>query len=161
MSKVRSKDTSTELQVRKAIHRAGFRYRLHRSDLPGKPDVVLSRYHVALFVHGCFWHRHGCKRTTSPTTNADFWSKKFRRTIDRDRMATQELHDLGWTTIVIWECQLRADTIRLIDRLTAIKEAFVSTGNARQSLGLQQPDAASAQRSIYTSKTSGRCRQPG
>ena len=122
MSKVRSKDTKPEIEVRKALHRAGFRFRLHRSDLPGKPDLVFPRFRLALFVHGCFWHRHGCKRTTMPVTNKEFWSKKFCRTVERDQRTPKELKEFGWATTVIWECQLETGINRLIERLTDIAQ---------------------------------------
>ena len=117
MSRVRSKNTGPEIKVRQALHRAGFRFRIHRSDLPGTPDLVLSKYRLAVFVHGCFWHRHGCKRTTMPATNRQFWSEKFRRTVDKDARVLRELAETGWTTAVIWECQLDAGVRRLADLL--------------------------------------------
>ena len=118
MAKVRAKDTKPELEVRRAIHGAGFRFRLHRSDLPGKPDVVFPRHRLALFVHGCFWHRHGCKRATMPATNREFWSEKFRRTMERDQKALKDLEEIGWDTAVIWECQLEAGINNLLETLT-------------------------------------------
>ena len=124
MSKVRSKDTKPEMEVRRALHRAGFRFRLHRSDLPGKPDLVLPRYGLALFVHGCFWHRHGCKRTSMPATNREFWAEKFRRTLERDRKALKELKESGWETAVIWECQLETGINRLLETLTESAKRF-------------------------------------
>ena len=122
MSRVRSKNTRPEMQVRRAVHRAGFRFRLHRSDLPGQPDLVFPLYHLALFVHGCFWHRHGCKRTTMPSTNKRFWSQKFGRTVERDKRTLKELQELGWVTTIIWECQLDTGISRLIATLTVIAQ---------------------------------------
>lgn len=119
MSRVRSKNTTPEIAVRKALHRAGFRFRLHRSDLPGNPDVVLPRHRLALFVHGCFWHRHGCKKTTMPATNTEFWSEKFSRTMERDQRSLTELEQIGWTTTIIWECQLDNGISSLIETLTS------------------------------------------
>jgi DNA mismatch endonuclease (patch repair protein) len=124
MSKVRSKDTKPEMEVRRALHRAGFRFRLHRSDLPGTPDLVFPRYGLALFVHGCFWHRHGCKRTSMPATNREFWAEKFRRTLERDRKALKELKESGWETAVIWECQLETGINRLLETLTESAKRF-------------------------------------
>ena len=124
MAKVKSRDTRPEMKVRSALHKAGYRFRLHRSDLPGNPDLTFPRFRLALFVHGCFWHRHGCKRTTMPASNTGFWSNKFRRTMERDKKALKELKETGWATIVIWECQLEAGISRLIKTLT---------GTARQS----------------------------
>ena len=123
MARVRSRDTRPEMEVRRALHRAGYRFRLHRSDLPGKPDLVFPRYRLALFVHGCFWHRHGCKRTTMPATNSEFWSKKFCRTLERDQRALRELEEVGWTTAIIWECQLQTGIGHLIDTLNGNAEA--------------------------------------
>lgn len=123
MAKVKSRDTRPEIRVRRALHRAGYRFRLHRADLPGKPDLSFPRYRLALFVHGCFWHRHGCKRTTMPATNTEFWSRKFRRTLERDRRARKELEENGWTTDIIWECQLEAGISRLIKLLTGAAQA--------------------------------------
>lgn len=124
MAKVRSKNTKPEIAVRRAIHRAGFRFRLHRSDLPGNPDVVFPRHRLALFVHGCFWHRHGCKRTTMPATNKEFWSEKFRRTLERDKRALKELEEIGWKTAVIWECQLETGINALLETLTESAQRF-------------------------------------
>ena len=123
MSRVRSKNTRPEITVRRALHGAGFRFRLHRSDLPGTPDLVFPRHRLALFVHGCFWHRHGCKRTTMPATNQEFWSEKFRRTAERDKGALRELGESGWAVAVIWECQLEAGITRLVETLTEISQS--------------------------------------
>lgn len=100
----------------------GLRFRLHRSDLPGTPDLVFPRYGVVLFVHGCFWHRHaGCKRTTFPKTRVEFWRTKFENTIARDRRARANLNELGWKVDVIWECEtLRSDVLE--ERLLEIFE---------------------------------------
>ena len=119
MSKVRSKNTTPEIAVRKALHTAGYRFRLHRTDLPGKPDIVLPKFRVALFVHGCFWHRHGCQRTTMPSSNVQYWSKKFRRTLERDQRAYEELNKIGWTATVIWECQLQSGLENLLHDLAS------------------------------------------
>ena len=106
MSRIRSRDTKPELRVRKVAHAMGLRYRLHRKDLPGTPDLVFPKYRVALFVHGCFWHRHkGCKKSYEPKSRIDFWKKKFQENVSRDRQAFQELKQLGWTPAVIWECE--------------------------------------------------------
>ena len=108
MRKVHSKNTSPELLVRKALHKAGFRFRLHRTDLPGKPDIVLPKYKAVIFVHGCFWHRHpNCKRATMPAQNIEYWEKKFSSNVERDKHHTELLQALGWKVIIVWECQIK------------------------------------------------------
>jgi DNA mismatch endonuclease (patch repair protein) len=106
MSGIRSKDTVPELTVRSYLHRAGLRFRLH-AQLPGKPDLILPRYRVALFVHGCFWHRHsGCRFATTPASNAVFWQRKFDANVARDARVKAKLEELGWQVRVVWACQL-------------------------------------------------------
>lgn len=108
MRRVKGKDTGPELTVRRALHAMGRRFRLHRRDLPGRPDIVLPKDELAIFVHGCFWHRHeGCSRASSPATRRDFWEAKFKRTIERDAEQTAALEALGWRVAVIWECEIR------------------------------------------------------
>lgn len=104
MAAVRQRDTSPELVVRRELHALGIRFRLHRRLLPGSPDIVLPRFKTVIFVHGCFWHRHGCARTTSPTTRSAFWRDKFKRNVERDRSNELLLRKLGWRVLVIWEC---------------------------------------------------------
>lgn len=107
MARIGGKDTLPELTLRRRLHRAGFRYRLHDRNLPGRPDLVLPRHRAALFVHGCFWHRHqGCRFATTPATRAEFWQAKFAGTIERDRLQQQSLRDAGWRVAVVWECAL-------------------------------------------------------
>nr|WP_276325698.1 DNA mismatch endonuclease Vsr [Mesorhizobium ciceri] len=120
MSKVRSRDTVPEIRVRKLAHELGFRFRVHRRDLPGTPDLVFPRYKIAIFVHGCFWHRHpGCDRTSTPSTNIDFWLAKFERNQLRDAQAITSLESMGWQVHVIWECDTRTES-RLRDILSAV-----------------------------------------
>jgi DNA mismatch endonuclease, patch repair protein len=108
MSRVRSVDTRAELTVRRIAHALGYRFRVHRRDLPGTPDLVFPSRRVALFVNGCFWHRHeGCRRAATPKTRTAFWEDKFRRTLQRDRRVNAALAVLGWRTEVIWECETR------------------------------------------------------
>lgn len=108
MSRVKSKDTTPELAVRRVAHSLGLRFRLHRKDLPGTPDLVFPKRHVALFVHGCFWHQHPkCKRARIPGTRREYWVPKLQRNVDRDRKSRKKLKRLGWTVVVIWECQTR------------------------------------------------------
>lgn len=106
MAGICGKDTAPELAVRRFLHRAGLRFRLH-ARLPGKPDLVFPRYRVALFVHGCFWHRHpGCRYTTTPASNAAFWRQKFAENVSRDARVQRQLETLGWQVHVVWACQL-------------------------------------------------------
>ena len=106
MSRIKSRDTSTELTVRSVVHDMGYRFRLHRKDLPGKPDIVLPKYRTVIFVHGCFWHRHTeCKYAYTPKSNVEFWEKKFKANVERDQNNNRILQELGWRIIVIWECQ--------------------------------------------------------
>lgn len=107
MSRIRAKDTKPELEVRSLLHRLGFRFRLHRIDLPGTPDIVLSKYRAAVFVNGCFWHRHaGCKYAYTPKSNIDFWENKFSRTIERDKENISKLEASNWHVIIVWECEI-------------------------------------------------------
>lgn len=118
MSRVGGKNTTPEIRVRKSAHGLGLRFRLHRRDLPGTPDLVLSKRRVALFVHGCFWHRHsGCPNASNPTTRAKYWTDKFRANVDRDARVTSELEAACWQVVVIWECETKdADGLRRILR---------------------------------------------
>jgi len=106
MSRIRSKNTKPEILLRKTLHGMGLRYRLHDRKLPGAPDLVLPKYRAVIFVHGCFWHRHGCKLTTTPSTQEDFWQAKFRANIERDRKNVRELETRGWRVLIVWECEL-------------------------------------------------------
>jgi DNA mismatch endonuclease (patch repair protein) len=117
MRAVKGKDTKPELEVRRALHAAGFRFRLHRRDLSGRPDVVLPRFNVAVFVHGCFWHGHDCARGKRPSSNKTFWSKKIGSNIERDRRNIVALQDHGWTVFVLWQCGLANDLRKLIKSL--------------------------------------------
>lgn len=107
MSSVGQRNTGPEMTLRKALHRLGLRYRLHDKKLPGSPDIVFSRFKAVLFVHGCFWHRHGCKATTTPVTNKEFWLKKFADNVARDELYIKTLLGEGWRVAVVWECSLK------------------------------------------------------
>lgn len=122
MAAIKSSNTKPEIYVRQALHAAGFRFRLHRRDLPGKPDIVLPRYRTAVLVHGCFWHGHGCKSDHKPRTNTSYWSAKIARNIDRDRRNMKALKRAGWQTAIIWECSLEAETAHLIEGLVARRD---------------------------------------
>jgi len=117
MAKVRNKNTAPEIAVRRKLHAAGLRFRLHRKDLPGKPDIVLPRYKLAVFVHGCLWHGHDCPRGKMPSSNPEFWSAKIGRNIARDKAAQAALAASGWVSVTIWQCDLTRSVDRLIDRV--------------------------------------------
>ena len=120
MAKVKGRDTGPELRVRRLLWRLGARYRLHRRDLPGSPDIVLAGRRLAVFVHGCFWHGHDCARGARvPKTNRDYWTVKVARNRARDQAALTQLHALGWRAAVIWECELK-DRPALEARLIAL-----------------------------------------
>ena len=107
MSRIKGKNTKPELLLRSMLHKAGYRFRLHRKDLPGKPDIVLPKYRKVIFVNGCYWHRHeNCPNTTMPKTRTEFWEAKFKDTVKRDKRNTAKLEALGWKVIVVWECEL-------------------------------------------------------
>lgn len=107
MSRIRGKDTVPELALRRELHRLGLRYRLHGASLPGRPDLVLRKYKAVVFVHGCFWHRHGgCKIASTPKSNTEFWLKKFEGNVARDKRSCSLLAAEGWRVFVVWECEL-------------------------------------------------------
>lgn len=108
MSKVRKKDTKPEVLVRSAVHRLGYRFRLHRADLPGTPDLTFPRLRKVIFVHGCFWHRHDCRLAGKlPARRQEYWLPKLRRNVERDAEAKQSLAQRGWAVLTIWECETR------------------------------------------------------
>jgi DNA mismatch endonuclease (patch repair protein) len=107
MSRIRGSDTKPEKLVRSALHAMGLRFRLHDRTLPGTPDIVLKRHRTVVFVNGCFWHGHGCKLSKMPATRAEFWTSKIGRTKARDAIIAEQLLDLGWNVVVVWECALR------------------------------------------------------
>lgn len=118
MSRIKGKDTSIEMQVRKRLFKDGFRYRKNVKDLPGKPDIVLPKYRTVIFIHGCYWHRHTCKEFHIPKTNTQFWEEKFQRNVANDQRHYSELEQLGWRIIVVWECEIEKsfeDTISKIE----------------------------------------------
>src|SRR5687768_8377330 len=118
MGRIKSSDTYPELVVRSFLHRIGYRFRLHRRDLPGNPDIVLPRFKTVVFVHGCFWHRHsGCRFAYTPRSRTLFWQRKFAANVCRDRRTRRRLSALGWTVIQIWECQLKSEK-RLVRTLS-------------------------------------------
>lgn len=104
MAAIRGRDTKPEVRVRRLLHALGYRFRLQRRDLPGRPDIVLPARRKAIFVHGCFWHRHDCRRAVLPKTRADWWAAKLGRNVERDRAAVAALEALGWDVLTVWEC---------------------------------------------------------
>ncbi|WP_346424282.1 very short patch repair endonuclease [Pseudomonas syringae] len=121
MANIQGRDTQPELKIRKILHAAGYRFRLHYRRLPGKPDIVLPRYRLCIFVHGCFWHRHaGCKYTTFPKTRVDFWEKKFNDTVVRDEKNVSSLLEKGWRVFELWECGLKNPTLDLMNIIDQI-----------------------------------------
>lgn len=122
MARVKGKDTTPELVIRKIIHSLGYRYRLHSSSLPGKPDIVFPSRQKIIFVNGCFWHGHKCKRgKRTPKSNREYWVDKIKRNVDRDKKHIRRLRLLGWMCLVIWECQMK-DKDKLTKRIIAFLE---------------------------------------
>jgi DNA mismatch endonuclease (patch repair protein) len=126
MSRIKGGDTKPEMTVRRALHERGFRYRLHRRDLPGCPDLVLSRYHVVIFVHGCFWHGHDCHLVKKPTTRAAFWESKLGGNAERDKDAVAALQHDGWRVVIVWECALRGSTKQPFDAIMRRIAQFIT-----------------------------------
>ena len=123
MAGIRGKDTKPEMLIRRALHREGFRYRLHVRDVPGRPDMVLRKHRATIFVHGCFWHGHDCPLFRLPATRTEFWQEKIGRNRDRDGEVRAALGDAGWRQLVVWECALkgrgRLDFSALVARIAA------------------------------------------
>lgn len=115
MSRIRSKHSKPEVLLRSLLHRAGLRFRVNCKKLPGCPDVVFPKYRVAIFVHGCFWHRHKkCCRATTPSTNKEYWVRKFQRNVARDKEVQKELKEQGWTVTVVWECEIIKTPLKVL-----------------------------------------------
>lgn len=128
MSRIKNKDTKIEISVRKYLYHLGFRYLKNYGSLPGTPDIVLKKYHTVIFVNGCFWHRHsGCRYATTPKTRIDFWQKKFDANMQNDKKHIQELENLGWQVIIIWECEINknfSDTMsKTVSKIIEQKES--------------------------------------
>ena len=119
MAAVRSKNTKPEMIVRSGLHMLGYRFRVHRKDLPGSPDLILKKYRTAIFVHGCFWHRHAlCQRQRVPKQNAEYWEEKFAANVRRDTAVRDQLIVLGWNVIVVWECAINRTSYRWLEQLS-------------------------------------------
>lgn len=125
MSRIRGKDTKPEIALRSLLHRAGYRFRIHDRRLPGHPDIVLPKYRTAVFVNGCFWHRHpGCSKSYTPASRTEFWQEKFAATVERDARKAAQLRDLGWNVVTVWECELRKEPEAVLSELMAtLREA--------------------------------------
>ena len=120
MSAIKSKNTKPEIEVRKLLHSMGFRFRLHRKDLPGSPDIFLPKFKTVIFVHGCFWHRHeNCKYASNPKTRREFWESKFKANVKRDIKNQAKLKSLGWESTIIWGCEIKNKRL-LINKLQNI-----------------------------------------
>lgn len=118
MSHIRSKDTKSEIMVRKYLFKLGFRFRLYDSKLPGKPDIVLPKYKFVVFVHGCFWHAHeGCKYYREPKSNAEYWIPKIQRNVERDKQTVCDLISMGWKVEIVWECELKKNAEKRLNEL--------------------------------------------
>ncbi len=129
MARIRSRDTNPEKAVRSLLHGMGYRFRLHRRDLPGTPDIVLPRYRTVVFVHGCFWHSHkGCKYAYQPKSRTEFWKRKLQLNVERDQIVESELTEAGWNVGIIWECEL-TDVARVKEKLALILDALAPKGS--------------------------------
>lgn len=133
MSRIRSKNTNPEVTVRRMLHARGLRFRLHRRDLPGKPDIVFPRHRLAILVHGCFWHQHeGCRLASKPKSRIEYWTPKLSGNVRRDLKAQAALRALGWRVEIIWECEARsakAIDARLSEILSTLKFSAANAGN--------------------------------
>jgi DNA mismatch endonuclease (patch repair protein) len=145
MAGIRSKDTKPEMTVRRYLHARGFRYRLHARALPGSPDLLLPKYRIAIFVHGCFWHRHsGCRYATTPGSNVEKWTRKFATNTERDARKLAALEDAGWRVIVIWECELRRDAGDRLERLCSEIVSPATSVNGATAISPEQGDRTAA-----------------
>lgn len=135
MARIRSSDTKPELLVRRMLHAKGLRFRLHRKDLPGRPDIVLPRHRLAIFVHGCFWHQHpGCRLASKPKSRQDYWGPKLAANVERDEKAAEQLRALGWRVVIIWECHTR-NPDKLAAAIEGIMDGLALTAPARPDEG--------------------------
>lgn len=130
MQNVKTKNTAPEIKLRSLLHKNGFRFRVNRKDLPGKPDIVLPKYRAVIFVHGCFWHGHDCPRGQRPQTNADFWNQKIDRNVIRDKSDVSLLESLGWRVLIVWECEIKKKNEAVL--LSQVKEFLLHSTNTIQ-----------------------------
>lgn len=149
MSRVRGHDTKPELVLRRALHARGFRYRLHVRNLPGRPDLVFSRYSAVVFVHGCFWHGHDCHLFRMPSTREEFWKDKIERNRERDRKNRAELLDHGWRVLEVWECAMRGkERLSPGEMLESVEAWLTGTSATHEICGLGGPRAGATDASI-------------
>lgn len=135
MGRILSKDTLPEVKVRRALHRMGYRFRIHRKDLPGKPDIVLPKWKIVIFVHGCFWHGHDCCEGHIPKTNSSYWAPKLERNRKRDLENAEKLDRLNWKRIVVWECQT-GSLKKLEDCLREVMQSVRGTDDSKTRRGV-------------------------
>ncbi|MHB9031072.1 MAG: very short patch repair endonuclease [Candidatus Latescibacterota bacterium] len=134
MRKIKSKNTKPEMALRSALHKRGFRFRIHVADLPGKPDIVLPKYKTVIQVRGCFWHGHSCKAADLPASNREYWVKKVGRNRERDRVNDLRLSNLGWKVIIVWECEISSKVF--LERKTAdIEDTLISAKPQEPEIG--------------------------
>lgn len=127
MASVGQKNTGVELLFRKALHRIGLRYRIHDRSKPGSPDLVLAKFNAVVFVHGCYWHSHGCHRSTVPQSRREFWSAKFESNRQRDQKNTEALTEAGWRVLTVWECALRGKTALPASDVASLVEDWLNS----------------------------------
>lgn len=124
MSKIGSKNTKPEIILRSQLFKLGFRFRIHKKDLPGKPDIVLSKYKTAIFVHGCFWHYHkDCKEGRIPSTNSKFWKHKLENNVSKDERHSELLRSAGWQVTTVWECEIEKNINKVLDNLIPLMKS--------------------------------------
>jgi len=117
MRRIRSINTQPEIRLRKKLYSSGLRYRINYKKLPGKPDIIFPADKKAIFIHGCFWHRHGCKRTTMPKSNLDYWQEKFRSNVSRDKNNQLQLEEMGWKFMIVWECEIQNEFADVLQKV--------------------------------------------
>ena len=144
MSRIRGKDTKPEMTLRRGLHALGFRFRLHRKDLPGRPDLVFPSCRAVILVHGCFWHGHGCGMFKLPTTRREFWETKITNNQHRDQRNAQTLRNLGWRVMIVWECSLRGPARRRPEQVLAACAAFITSDEREAMVGGIWPDQCEA-----------------
>jgi len=135
MSAVGQKNTGAELLLRSALHRAGLRYRLHDRSLPGSPDLVFPRFRAVIFVHGCYWHAHGCHRSTVPKSRQKFWTEKFAANRTRDTRKESLLRNEGWRVLIVWECALRGKSARPVEAIAEKVTAWLKSSRPKGQIG--------------------------